>query len=64
MRHGGIKGFEVKIGRDGGISEPGTGPSVRVLLLTNLLRLQSFITNCNRAVQPTVGSVTVCYHQS
>ena len=28
MRHGGITGFEVKIGRDGGISEPGTGPSL------------------------------------
>jgi hypothetical protein len=27
MRHGGITGFEVKIGRDGGIYEPGTGPS-------------------------------------
>jgi hypothetical protein len=27
MRHGGITGFEVKIGRDGGIFEPGTGPS-------------------------------------
>ena len=27
IRHGGITGFEVKIGRDGGISEPGTGPS-------------------------------------
>jgi hypothetical protein len=28
MRNGGITGFEVKIGRDGGIYEPGTGPSV------------------------------------
>ena len=28
MRHGGITGFEVKIGRDGGIFEPGTGPSI------------------------------------
>ena len=28
MRHGGITGFEVKIGRDGGIPEPGTGPSI------------------------------------
>jgi hypothetical protein len=27
MGHGGITGFEVKIGRDGGISEPGTGSS-------------------------------------
>ena len=27
MRHAGITGFEVKTGRDGGISEPGTGPS-------------------------------------
>jgi hypothetical protein len=27
MRHGGITGFEVKIGRDGGIFKPGTGPS-------------------------------------
>jgi hypothetical protein len=26
MRHGGITGFEVKIGQDSGISEPGTGP--------------------------------------
>ena len=29
MKHGGITGFEVKIGRDGGISEPSTGPSVK-----------------------------------
>jgi hypothetical protein len=30
MRHGGITGFEVKIGLDGGILEPGTGPSIRL----------------------------------
>jgi hypothetical protein len=29
MRHGGITGFEVNIVLDGGISEPGTGPSTR-----------------------------------
>ena len=27
MRHGGVTGFEVKIGQDGRILEPGTGPS-------------------------------------
>ena len=28
MWHGGITGFEVKIGQDGGIPEPGTWPSL------------------------------------
>jgi hypothetical protein len=42
MRLGGITGFEVKIGRDGGISEPGTGPSYMLQANTYNIALQKF----------------------
>jgi hypothetical protein len=40
MRHGGITGFEVKIGRDGGISEPSTGPSYIALFYITFINME------------------------
>jgi hypothetical protein len=37
MRHGGITELVVKIGRDGGISEPGTGPFKYILNIICLM---------------------------
>jgi hypothetical protein len=42
VRHGGIPEFEVNIRLDGGISEPGTGPSLACMHIALLVMMHGY----------------------